>query len=97
MIRIEIDTKPDPDCYGEGYYYIFILGSPDPDDDRMPLEYWNEDHVEAEDLLHKIFGARRCCAGCAEIDPMPMEEIKRVCAQNDIIIHRIGERLDENC
>jgi hypothetical protein len=91
-IYITIDIKPE-DCDGK-YYYMYILGPPD--DPTAPLEWWSEDDVYGEDLLHRLFNGRRVMEGCAEIDPMPIEDIKRICAANNIIIHEIVQGFKED-
>ena len=94
-VYIDIDVKPNPDCYPEDSIVFYVLYPPS--DEPWSLEWENEDDIYSENLMRRVFGAERLMEGCTAIyEPLP-ENLEELCTENNIIINRIGEDLDENC
>ena len=106
-IYVDIDTNPDPDCYDDLKFVLYVLRPPR---EEYPM-VWNDDESvlhndddtmdndEAERFicLDLGLGLRRSSSGCYARRQPPPDNISGYLAMHGVIVNKIGERLDENC
>ncbi len=105
---IDIDTNPDPDCC-EAEFVIYLLYPPG--DEAWALTWHDDDDSlesimisqgldvdKAEQWLCETLDVRRSCSGeyASEDTPLP-DNFADICEANDIVINKIGQRLNKNC
>lgn len=94
---INIDTNPDPDCCfikeDVGGFLMYILYPPS--NDPWSLTWCDQDDIDGEALLIKLFGGVRLMEGVIEVNGKLPENVEAICKDNDIAINKIGERLED--
>jgi len=93
-IYVNIDTDPDPDCYDGTAWVILILYPPC--GDTCDLDVKNEDDERVEQLLIRMFRGERLMEGEVGVNRPICDGIEEYCAENNIIINKMGPRL-ANC
>jgi hypothetical protein len=109
-IYVDIDINNSPDLsWSEHGFVLYVLRPPG---ETYPMS-WNDDESveyeldskrfkdmdEAEEFICLGLGLdlRRAQDGCYARKEPPPDNIREILAKHDIVVNRIGEKLDEYC